>query len=436
MRFSCNHCGKRFATRDELAIGRVYRIACRCGNSIVLRFEASLRDTGTSPYEPLRAVPPPLPPPLPDFRARGATTQTCGAAVHRRSSASRTRTEARVPGPSTRVAVGMERAPSRPIALAAPVSLPVALPACEPRRDSRRGEAADPHDDPFARQGPPEPALVSSREFTLAAGDDVTPTGHDLARLDPDASTEDADERSGTHWVPMEGAYRTVRTRAFVAGLAGGAGVALLVVTFVLAAGTSASVVAVSLPSGDETAVATAPTPPPQKAPRAASARRAPSSPTAPDRTKIAAAAAGPRSQSPEPVNPAPEASMTKAAEVHLAATRSNHRGAVKPLDSTPVRTRADPGEPAAEDAEAAAEARRGAAESDDAVGRGDDTQGEDAAKPVSVAHQADRDRTVRIEPVAAGDRPDAETTLADDSTVPEPVPATETIATAKPASD
>lgn len=418
MKFSCNHCGKRFVTQEELAIGRVYRIACRCGNSIALRVEASLRDRGTpSPHRPLRAAPPPLP-----------------DSVRRRSSASRATTQARIPGPSTRVALGMERTPSRQIAFTPPALPPVARRTCEPKRDSRPAEAAWLHEDPFAPQKPPEPVPVPSREFTLVTGADLATAGHGLARLDPDASAEDADERSGAHWVPLEWAYRSLRKRAFAAGVAGGAGIALLVVALVLAAGTSASVVAVSVPSRAETAVA-APTPLPRKAQRATTARRANSSPAASDRTVMAAAAV-PRSRSAEPVNPQPEASMTKDGELEVAVTRSNHRGAVDSVDSTPAPTRADPQEPTAEDAETVAEANRGAPESDDAVEREEGTQGEDAAKPENVAHQADRDSPGRIEPAAADDRQDAEATPADAPTAPEPVSATETIATAKPASD
>ena len=432
MKFSCNHCGKRFVTQDELAVGRVYRIACRCGNAIVLRVEASLCDRETpSPCKPPRAVPPPLP----DSRARGAATQTCEAAVRWRSPASRAVTEARIPGPSARASVAMERTPSRPFAHAPPALPPVALSACEPRRDSRPTEAAWLRDDPFARQVPPEPVLVPSREFTLVTGANPAAAGHGLARRDPDASAKDADERTGPHWVPLEWANRTLRTRAFVAGVAGGAGVALLAVASVLAAGTSASVVAVSLPSGAETAVAAAPTSPPQKAARAARIPRTPSSTTAADRTMIASAP-GPRSRSPGPVNPQPEASTSKAAALEAAAAGPNRRGTAESVDSTFVPTRADPEGPAANDAEAAAEASRGAAESDDAVEQEEGTQGEDAAKPENVAPQADRDGPGRIEPAAADDRQDAEATPVDAPTTPEPVSATETIATAKPASE
>lgn len=406
MRFSCNHCGKQFATQDELAMGRVYRIACRCGNSIVLRVEASLCDRGTPPpFKPLRAVPPPLPEP----RARGV------AAIHRRSFASPARAGAQGSGPSARVADGMERAPSRPIAHAPPPPRSVALPACEPRRDSR---PASPHEDPFAPREASEPELVSSREFSLVtAAHPATRRG--LPRLDPDASGEDGDERSGLHWVPLEWANRTLRTRAFVAGVAAGAGVALFVLATLLVAEGSASVVAVALPSGVDTAAAAAPTPAPQKAPRAARTSRT-----------AMASAAGPRTRSPEA---SPASSTTKAAEPEIAAAPSSRRGAVETDDSTPVPTSVDAGEPAAEDAEAVAEASPSAPESEDAEHQEDGARGEDAARPESAARQADGDGPGGAEP-AADDRNGAETQV--DAPTSRPVPATDTIATAKPVSD
>ncbi len=63
MKFACDRCGKRYASVDEPAAGRVYRIRCRCGHEIVVR--------GPSPAPPDEAAararsfePPPLPPPL------------------------------------------------------------------------------------------------------------------------------------------------------------------------------------------------------------------------------------------------------------------------------------------------------------------------------------------------------------------------------------
>jgi hypothetical protein len=73
MRFSCEHCHRRFSTREDPVPGRVYRIGCRCGHVIVLRpGEAAAppplpapRRVVTSPVgpspSPRRAAPPPLP---------------------------------------------------------------------------------------------------------------------------------------------------------------------------------------------------------------------------------------------------------------------------------------------------------------------------------------------------------------------------------------
>ncbi len=54
MRFSCDRCGKRYATADEPVPGRVYKLPCRrCGHAIVVRVPSAV-------VAPLAA--PPLPP--------------------------------------------------------------------------------------------------------------------------------------------------------------------------------------------------------------------------------------------------------------------------------------------------------------------------------------------------------------------------------------
>jgi len=79
MEFACDRCQKRFSTSYQPVTGRVYRIPCKCGNTIVLRFDL-----------PRHAEPPPFPrgaasrmtpPPLPDrylcmenVRARATST--------------------------------------------------------------------------------------------------------------------------------------------------------------------------------------------------------------------------------------------------------------------------------------------------------------------------------------------------------------------------
>lgn len=63
MKFACDRCGKRFASVDEPAAGRVYRIRCRCGHVIVVRGPAAsprvAADVQIHGFEE-----PPLPPPL------------------------------------------------------------------------------------------------------------------------------------------------------------------------------------------------------------------------------------------------------------------------------------------------------------------------------------------------------------------------------------
>jgi hypothetical protein len=51
MKFSCERCGKRYSTANEPGSGRVYRIPCRCGNTIILCADVA----------PDAATPPPLP---------------------------------------------------------------------------------------------------------------------------------------------------------------------------------------------------------------------------------------------------------------------------------------------------------------------------------------------------------------------------------------
>jgi hypothetical protein len=51
LKFSCHHCAKRFASVDEPAPGRVYRIRCRCGEVIVVRGPPGERDPRRRPGE-------------------------------------------------------------------------------------------------------------------------------------------------------------------------------------------------------------------------------------------------------------------------------------------------------------------------------------------------------------------------------------------------
>ncbi len=56
MKFSCDRCGKRYATADEPVPGRVYKLSCkRCGHDIVVRVPSAI-------VAPLAAHPPPAGP--------------------------------------------------------------------------------------------------------------------------------------------------------------------------------------------------------------------------------------------------------------------------------------------------------------------------------------------------------------------------------------
>lgn len=63
MKFACDRCGKRYASVDEPAPGRVYRIRCKCGHVIVVRGASAPRGAA-EPARLRRLEAPPLPPPL------------------------------------------------------------------------------------------------------------------------------------------------------------------------------------------------------------------------------------------------------------------------------------------------------------------------------------------------------------------------------------
>jgi DNA-directed RNA polymerase subunit RPC12/RpoP len=71
LKFACDRCGKRYASVDEPAVGRVYRIRCRCGHVIVVRGPASAPRGGVDDAQLRRFESPALPPPL-ELPARDA----------------------------------------------------------------------------------------------------------------------------------------------------------------------------------------------------------------------------------------------------------------------------------------------------------------------------------------------------------------------------
>ncbi len=73
MKFACERCGKKYATAEDPAPGRVYKLKCKaCGHIIVVRASAggagasSAGNSGRRTPTPVPAIPPPLPD-LPDL---------------------------------------------------------------------------------------------------------------------------------------------------------------------------------------------------------------------------------------------------------------------------------------------------------------------------------------------------------------------------------
>lgn len=84
MKFSCDRCGKRYATADEPVPGRVYKLSCkRCGHDIVVRVPSAIvaplaahpSPAGPAAFEPEleelarpARTPPPVPAPVVEAR--------------------------------------------------------------------------------------------------------------------------------------------------------------------------------------------------------------------------------------------------------------------------------------------------------------------------------------------------------------------------------
>ncbi len=64
MKFTCGECGKRFSTTDDPAPGRVYRVSCGCGNTIVIRTDARAQASPPPPSPAPRRSTPTQPLPL------------------------------------------------------------------------------------------------------------------------------------------------------------------------------------------------------------------------------------------------------------------------------------------------------------------------------------------------------------------------------------
>jgi DNA-directed RNA polymerase subunit RPC12/RpoP len=70
VKFACDRCGKRYASVDEPAPGRVYRIRCKCGHVIVVRGTGASRGAAEARLRRVEAQQ--LPPPLEAPRAAAA----------------------------------------------------------------------------------------------------------------------------------------------------------------------------------------------------------------------------------------------------------------------------------------------------------------------------------------------------------------------------
>ncbi|ACL66555.1 conserved hypothetical protein [Anaeromyxobacter dehalogenans 2CP-1] len=136
MKFSCDRCGKRYATADTPVPGRVYKLKCRaCGHVIVLKGPAAGADgtpAGAPPRRaavlPAAAPPRPAPTPVPT-----ATAEIPSQPVPEREIAPRPAVDAVEPPPA---APAPPAEPSLPQALDESGARPVpAAPAPDPRAE-------------------------------------------------------------------------------------------------------------------------------------------------------------------------------------------------------------------------------------------------------------------------------------------------------------
>ena len=67
MKFSCGRCGKKYATAETPAPGRVYKIKCKaCGHLIVVKASSAAQQTATTELRPPTTELPAASAPLPD----------------------------------------------------------------------------------------------------------------------------------------------------------------------------------------------------------------------------------------------------------------------------------------------------------------------------------------------------------------------------------
>jgi hypothetical protein len=111
MKFSCERCGKRYSTANEPGSGRVYRIPCPCGNTIILCADVAPAACAPSLAPAGQAATPPVPPPLPGSTRRpaaGSRDATVAAPIGYRALV-------RAPG-AARAVVGARAAAGRALA--------------------------------------------------------------------------------------------------------------------------------------------------------------------------------------------------------------------------------------------------------------------------------------------------------------------------------
>lgn len=327
MKFSCDRCHKRFSTADEPVDGRVYRIPCKCGNTIVLH-----RDAAAAPDEtPIAAV--------------------------------------SLPRPGT-----PRRAPPPLPAAPAPPDAP------EPAISARwvASEAVAIADDPFARAQ----AHRGLGVLLACASEEVTPTilAAPLARRDPDAvevSTAYDGDAS-----PFVVELRRTRTHALALGGAAGAAVggvcaALLTIAVVRPWASAAPPPAADAPAAQiapvrgpdrppaarkapvlraSTTTVAVVTPRPRLAPALPAPAPAPAAPAAPPADGPTARDAAPATEAPDAAASETAASETAAPEVAdvRAAARLTPAAALEPerLDAHAVVERAARVDPSSEPVE------------------------------------------------------------------------------------
>src|SRR6266508_2359317 len=148
VKFTCERCGKRFASVDEPTAGRVYRIRCRCGNIIHITSphaeqDAAKRQGGQPSLDrpritgatPTGAAMPPIPAgqrsgiPAGDATSRVSLTPSPAARIHDPAVPRRTEPAVRTATGAQRPATSRSPTGTHPVARSVTGSHPLATPA-------------------------------------------------------------------------------------------------------------------------------------------------------------------------------------------------------------------------------------------------------------------------------------------------------------------